>query len=953
MVNAYPHQNTEENDSWSGQTKSPANQQLQSYMNHLQPHADDDGTHCAATLLPVFASHAWFPVPCDERYKTWLVCHADQGDSPSQQSSVMYCVGQISILAKWCIGHVTLKAEVAQNTECLTFNASAVNLSNAGGAALYLQKLCSLFEQVCDIRHEESIILIDDLTNRSHACIMQLPNVKCVDSDFQCTDLSCIPESKQCNNIQDCPYGEDEDDCSNRSCNMSAVNCQTNCTWPQCKCAATYFQCDSGGCVPGSTVCDFEQNCLDGSDELYCNDLLCPVGQLPCADNRACVDEDILFNGIEDCMDASDEYLQKSKVCPGFQCRDFTCIPSIWLNDGIPDCPYAEDEDDFKLQRAIGTTEWPCQENTLPCRGSVRRCYPQEQHCIYDTDSRRNIYACRNAGHLSSCEEFVCPNMYKCPMSYCVSFSRVCDGVIDCQDSSDENNCPIVSCPGMFRCLQEQVCIHREDVCDGKIHCKLSHDDEKYCNGKVLTGCGSCADFPEQLHMISLLEYTYVRIVSLQNKDIRELVSSTVNTYTSFIVIDFSNNLIAVVPSFSFHCFPYLRYIFLNNNRIQSLDHFAFMHIGQLRILDLSNNILSSLSTSSFKGLHSLSVLDLSNNKLIFVDETFFVETQILNSVMVTDNFICCMIPSHVTCFLEQSMVMSSDFCQDLLFHPTLRYISSVTAGAILLQNGLSIYVLLSNKKNFLILNLSVSDAMFGFYLAIVAGSDFYYRDRFLFYVKLWPSGVPCYIAMLIFFLSFQQSVFSLILISCHTCLLIVFPFKKHEHHKYFVRTLLGIWIVVVVELIIVIYLQNIKLIGVVSSHLFCQSPILATDVIVPFVTSSCLVYMLLILALCTCFLGENIVIRRQENSFTKSQSKEKLKCRMMKKSITAVVINFVSLSSVVVVECMMMTGLHIDEMPLIVLTLSVMSLSKICNPWIFSLKTWAQEKVKDISKPT
>ena len=557
------------------------------------------------------------------------------------------------------------------------------------------------------------------------------------------------------------------------------------------------------------------------------------------------------------------------------------------------------------------------------------------------------VYLCRNAGHLSSCEEFVCPNMYKCPMSYCTSFNRVCDGVIDCQDSSDESSCPIISCPGMFRCIQEQVCVHKEDVCDGKIHCKLSQDDEKYCKDKVLMGCSGCADFPEQLHMISLLEYADLRIVSQQNNKIRELVSSTVTTYTSFIVMDFSNNLLTVVPSFSFHCFPYLQYLFLNHNRIQSLSHFAFMNIDELRILDLSYNMLSGLSTRHFKGLHTINMLDLSNNQLIIVDETFFIETQILNSVIVTDNTICCMIPSNVTCFHEQLIV--SDFCQDLFFHPALSYITSVIAGAILLKTGLSIYVHLGGKTNFLIVNLIVSDAMFGFYLAILVVSDFYYRNRFSFYVKLWPSGEACYFAMFVFFVSFQQSIFSLILISCHTCVLIVFPFKKQEYYNYFVRTLVGIWIVVAVELAIAIYLQNTNAVSIVSCHLFCQSPILSADIIVPFVASYCLVYMLLILAFCTCFVGGNILIRRYGNIVTKSQAKEKLMRKMIKISISTLVINFVSLSSVAVVECMMMTRIDIEDMPLIVSTLSVMSLSKICNPWIFSLKAWAQQKLKKL----
>ena len=235
---------------------------------------------------------------------------------------------------------------------------------------------------------------------------------------------------------------------------------------------------------------------------------------------------------------------------------------------------------------------------------------------------------------------------------------------------------------------------------------------------------------------------------------------------------------------------------------------------------------------------------------------------------------------------------------------------------------------------------------MFGFYLAILAVSDFYYRNRFSFYMKLWPSDSPCYIAMSAFFISFQQSVFSLLLISCHACVLIAFPFKR-QVHKYFMHALPVVWAVVIVELVVAIYLQNINEINIVSSHIFCQSPVLAPGIIVPFVVSFCLVYVSMILAFCACLISGNILIRCQDKTQTKSKAKEILRRKLIRKSISALVINFLSLSSVVVIECLMMTGVHIDDGLLITLTMSIMTLSKLCNPWIYTLHNWIQQKLK------
>ena len=465
-------------------------------------------------------------------------------------------------MSTWCIIHTAHNAHDIQNAECYAFDASDISRRNTPGLEIYKQKLCSIFEPVCNMTINIEKMITFDITNTSYVRIMPAPETECHNDDFLCNDLSCIPESKQCNNIQDCPRGEDEIECSYKGCEIPGVNCQINCTWPHCKCNAEFFQCDCGGCVPAGTVCDFEMNCLDGSDEIYCGDLLCPSGHFPCADNRACIDKDNIFDGVADCPDASDEYLESNKACPGFRCNDFACIPSTWLNDGIPDCLHGEDEKVFELQRAIGNTEWPCQETTLPCRGSVKKCYPQEQQCIYDTDSRGRIGTCRNAGHLVNCESFGCTNMIKCPMSYCISFHRVCDGVIDCQDGSDETSCPMNSCPRMFRCVQEQICILPRDVCDGKIHCQHSLDDEKYCEDKILTACKGCSHDPKVLRMSPLVEHKSLRMLSLRGNEIEELMSSIVTTHTSIIVIEFGNNFLAVLPSFGFYCCPYLQYIF-------------------------------------------------------------------------------------------------------------------------------------------------------------------------------------------------------------------------------------------------------------------------------------------------------------------------------------------------------------------------------------------------------
>ena len=153
---------------------------------------------------------------------------------------------------------------------------------------------------------------------------------------------------------------------------------------------------------------------------------------------------------------------------------------------------------------------------------------------------------------------------------------------------------------------------------------------------------------------------------------------------------------------------------------------------------------------------------------------------------------------------------------------------------------------------------------------------------------------------------------------------------------------------VVAIQLLVVICLQYTNGITIVSSHPFCQSPVLSSSIMIPFISSSCLIYVSLMLFFCACFFWAiHLINRRNKILKTTSKSKKNLKRNMIRKSISVSVINLLSLSSVVIVECLMMAGIHIDDVLLSSVTLAIMSLSKLCNPWIYALKTWAQQRIK------
>ncbi len=87
----------------------------------------------------------------------------------------------------------------------------------------------------------------------------------------------------------------------------------SNCTEMQCM---GTFKCPGSYCLPIHKVCDSQNDCPGGADELNCEGRVCPAGTLACANSTICVHRHQLCDGVSQCPLADDEEYCLENKCP-------------------------------------------------------------------------------------------------------------------------------------------------------------------------------------------------------------------------------------------------------------------------------------------------------------------------------------------------------------------------------------------------------------------------------------------------------------------------------------------------------------------------------------------------------------------------------------------------------------------------------------------------------------
>lgn len=79
-------------------------------------------------------------------------------------------------------------------------------------------------------------------------------------------------------------------------------------------CGADQFTCKSGECLAQFMICDNDNDCEDGSDEVNCTSKCKNSKDFQCPD-KTCIPETWRCDGENDCFDHSDEMVIQETLC--------------------------------------------------------------------------------------------------------------------------------------------------------------------------------------------------------------------------------------------------------------------------------------------------------------------------------------------------------------------------------------------------------------------------------------------------------------------------------------------------------------------------------------------------------------------------------------------------------------------------------------------------------------
>ena len=546
--------------------------------------------------------------------------------------------------------------------------------------------------------------------------------------------------------------------------------------------------------IPYTLVCNFASDCLDGSDEKFCqhDQNVCDRSQHQCA-NGQCVSlgesrPSVACDRVSDCYDESDEA----------PCQHFN-----FLFKPVTISPPARidfDQSYTMTATALDSAD-RCPNTHFKCLGSLPYCLPVYVRC-------NDFYDCPLGEDELHCKEYICRGLYHCRgTNACVHVTQLCDGVAQCQGRDDESMCDLV-CPDRCQCQGWSFVCSQFFVADS--FGQLRYLDAGY---SLMT----LSHFVSN-HYLIWLSLRSCQLEGLSNVSLGNLQR-----------LDVSNNIIQSLDAGSIGHLPSLKEIALSNNPLEkitvqdvSMKHTALQKIdmSSTHLSEFDCGVFSSFPMTTFfnfshcgtvkitKKIFScftyLNELDIRGTNIVQNELSLLGKMQHIETVFSDDYRHCCSVvmphvQHEVLCLAPMSGFSS---CTDLFRSQVLQAYLWIMTILCFVGNPCCLLARHRHNKNapsptvdIYLISLMVANLIMGMYLCIIVVAGVRFHGNFLLHEKNWVNSYSCRIAGFLALLSTEASSLVVFLLSVDRLVAISFSSKRLQRKSAWLTCLLS-WLI-------------------------------------------------------------------------------------------------------------------------------------------------------------
>ena len=565
---------------------------------------------------------------------------------------------------------------------------------------------------------------------------------------YQCINNVMLPNYYVCDGRADCIDGADESNCTG-VCSLPSIDQQdcftAMCVWPGCSCSDFYFQCEAGGCIPLSEICDCLMDCPDGSDErpYLCSEQLCgsTVG------NTGLVIKSFAPRKDKGRHNHYGKCIRQTPYKLGWF--------STWeICDGKMDCAYGLDEWIHNCNTITGLKSYllRCPRDKMfvnlhwakddyYSHGKIQRLI-NNHYCKQSNDDKLEVYfnrripdVCEGRGLTLLCTQFPSPRVF---------LTRAL----------------IVKNPEHFPQLKSTKLKH-------VLYLHISHAPIPvlYANFQKLVALTKLVLHSNGINVIAA-------VWNLQN----------------LYYLDLHNNSLANLDRYLFSQLGNIRYLNLSQNSISLVQVPLFQNNSKLLALDISHNTLTHFPPVLFTDLLSIQLLMLSHNPVPannLQQRYVFDQLHSLQELQLVHEEICCLVQGvECTGNVKSSDMLAS--CSAIIDSYTILVIAYICAFLIICLNCISLVWNIKHNSQQLSTKclhclLNVCDCLMAVYIFIIITAHHAHERNTRYIVLLWKQTYTCKIAGVIMMTSVNGSnlVTLLIAIDRYICIVLK-PFQRY-----------------------------------------------------------------------------------------------------------------------------------------------------------------------------